>query len=421
MLFELSLKRNVVALKHRWPFGYSSLMIDKQASISTCSPIYLEERYSCKPACPQLSALSLATAVEETSCCTTSVKHGLREMTNFGLPASSRSDMGRLWSQAVGQIQRSETRKPSMQQLESRTHKQVSRHELRFPSRAISSDCGAARVSARWPQFVHAWSVTKGCGSQGANWVPAGHVLSQALLAWDHCTASISTSSCPLLQCLHQWHPPTLLSTYYHFLRKPNWRAGLHDRYECLSDQTRFVALVCCHFGTQHWRKGGGWFAFEFVGWRCAAREAGQVWQIPGWISCLVVLFLVIVVQLVLVQGDLNLCTPAGHVLSQALLAWDHCTASISTSSCPLLQCLHQWHPPTLLSTYYHFLRKPNWRAGLHDRYECLSDQTRFVALVCCHFGTQHWRKGGGWFAFEFVGWRCAARGRAGLTNPRLN
>ena len=33
------------------------------------------------------------------------------------------------------------------------------------------------------------------------------------------------------------------------------------------------------------WRKGGGWFSFEFVGWRCAARDAGQVWQIPGWIS----------------------------------------------------------------------------------------------------------------------------------------
>ena len=80
--------------------------------------------------------------------------------------------------------------------------------------------------------------------------VAAGHVLSRALLTLDHCTASISTSSCPLLQCLHQWHSSTLLSTYYHFLRKPNWRAGLHDRYKCLSDQTCFGFLVSSHVGS---------------------------------------------------------------------------------------------------------------------------------------------------------------------------
>ena len=52
----------------------------------------------------------------------------------------------------------------------------------------------------------------------------------------------------PLLSTLTS---PTLLSTYYHFLRKPNWRAGLHNRYECLSDQTCFGFLVCCHLGSQ--------------------------------------------------------------------------------------------------------------------------------------------------------------------------
>ena len=61
-------------------------------------------------------------------------------------------------------------------------------------------------------------------GSPRANWVAAGHVLWQALLAWDHCTASISTSSCPL-PWLHQW-------TQQHYLRKPNWCAGLPDRCE---------------------------------------------------------------------------------------------------------------------------------------------------------------------------------------------
>ena len=66
------------------------------------------------------------------------------------------SEIRRRCTQAVGHEQTCETRKPSMQQLESYTHKQastVSRHGLRFPGRT-TNDGGAAHVSANWPQFV---------------------------------------------------------------------------------------------------------------------------------------------------------------------------------------------------------------------------------------------------------------------------
>ena len=96
------------------------------------------------------------------------------------------SEISRRCTQAVGHEQTSESRKPAMQQLESYTHRQESRHGLRFPGRT-TNDGGAAHVSARWPQFVHASSLKKG-------------------------KASILSSCCQLLRCLHQWPPPTLLS-----------------------------------------------------------------------------------------------------------------------------------------------------------------------------------------------------------------
>ena len=98
VLFERCLKANVVSLKHMRAKVYSSLIIDKQASISTCSQICLEAGNSCRPACPQgltmqLSAQNLAAGVGDgeyllTNCIMLhdQMKHGLADMTNFGHP-----------------------------------------------------------------------------------------------------------------------------------------------------------------------------------------------------------------------------------------------------------------------------------------------------------------------------------------------
>ena len=148
ILVELTLKWiNVVALKRTWTYGYSSLM----ASISTRSPMYLEAGISFWPECPQgssvqLSVLNLAAGVGDIEYLTNCImlhnrlKHGLAERSDFGC-WDQHAEM--LWHE-----QAAETRKPSMQQLESCTHRQESRHGLRFPS---STDGGAAHV--RWPQI----------------------------------------------------------------------------------------------------------------------------------------------------------------------------------------------------------------------------------------------------------------------------
>ena len=97
VLFERCLKANLVSLRHMRAKVYSSLIIDKQASISTCSQICLEAGNSCRPACPQgltmqLSALNLAAGVGDGELLTNRImlhdqmKHGLADMTNFGHP-----------------------------------------------------------------------------------------------------------------------------------------------------------------------------------------------------------------------------------------------------------------------------------------------------------------------------------------------
>ena len=58
-------------------------------------------------------------------------------------------------------------------------------------------------------------------------------------------------------------------------------------------------------------------------------------------------------VQIVFVHSGLDLRMPQAWrkaVYSHSLLASDRGKAFISSFCCPLLRCLHQWPPPTLLS-----------------------------------------------------------------------
>ena len=88
-----------------------------------------------------------------------------------------------------------------MRQLELCTHNEVSRHDgvkVCVPSNS-ADDGGAARVSGRYPQFVHVSRVDK----RLIEFLLATCSQLHVFLAWDHCTAFISLLSCPFLHCFH--------------------------------------------------------------------------------------------------------------------------------------------------------------------------------------------------------------------------